>query len=574
TATKAQAVTINLGKAINETGTFNLSNAAQVTLNVDTALNSSNTETTKFQGVLNAPKATDISIDAKGIVKLTAGSSLAKAQNITLKAENKTSSIDLATNAIDLSAAAVVNISGNGSVSLSKVGTNGTTPVDYNVDLTATGLNGGLNISAIASKQNVSIDVSGVKGVIGGTTSPNITGANVTVKANGLIGNISLGTVDSQAAGVGTADLNFAGDLGTVTVGNVGGTSSFDTININASEVGNTISIGTLTADNAVTVNANGALNNVTIGAISQGGTAVGKQGVNSVTIDLSGTLGTNTIGTIKAISSLTYKAGLNATNGAAGINISVDNDGTHNFTADLTGGDGNDKLTFTLLNDKSDVITLKGNLGGGTDSITVDAATNVTTATNNVTIDLTNLSNYDSSTLKGSAGNDTIKLGNDVDTFIFNANNANGNDTINDFQIQDKLDMNTNLLTGITVLDANAGGGDSWDGFSSNPAAATDISSKAVIIYSSAITSGSQLVTALNAGGSFANLDLASTAGAGNDAAVVFVADSAAATSAEIYYVAESSTTAGDAGSATLIGTINLASGATIDDLVSTNIA
>ena len=135
TLLNAQSATVNVEKAINAHTTLNLNKATNVTLNVDSALDSSNNEQTKFTGVLNAAKATDVTIDAKGVVDITnSGSSLAKAQNVTLNAENKTSTITLDDNAggndVDLSAASSVELKGNGSIALNNVGTNGTTPVD------------------------------------------------------------------------------------------------------------------------------------------------------------------------------------------------------------------------------------------------------------------------------------------------------------------------------------------------------------------------------------------------------------------------------------------------------------
>ncbi|WP_456471422.1 hypothetical protein [Caminibacter sp.] len=468
TLTKAQSATINIGKSITESGTFTASSASQVTLNVDSALDSSNTETTKFTGNLVAAKATDVTIDAKGQVTLNNTSSLAKAQNITLKAENKTASkIDLtngtnttAAQFLNLKAASSVNLSGDGQIVLGHIGTDGTTPVDYNLTVTASGLSKGLDFNNVATKQNLTLDLSDVTGKINANTTTNatLTGANVTVNASGLLDNIRLGTVDANTAKNGTADLDFSNNLGTVTVGNIGGTRAFDTIKVNTSNVSKAVSIGSSTADTEVNINASGALNNVTIGAISQGGTGAGKQGVNSVTVDLSGSLGTNTIGTddpitttrdIKVISSLTYKAGAtNATNSSNGLDILIDNDGTHNFTGDLTGNGKAETIWFTLANNKKEKVVLKGDMGTettGTDNITVDASS-VTTSSNNVTIDISALKNYDSSTLTGGAGantitggagNDSITGGGSADTL----KGGKGNDTITGGAGNDTMD-------------------------------------------------------------------------------------------------------------------------------------
>jgi hypothetical protein len=421
TLINAQAATINVSPSITETGTYTLNKATNVTINVDDKLNSSNASTTAFNAAVNAVKATDVTVDAKGTVQLAAGSDLSKAQNVTLKAENKTSSIDLNTNTVNLSAAHIVNLSGDGSIALNNVGINGTNAVDYDVEVTASGLAQGLSFGNVASQQDVTMDLSNVLGSITQNIGTGIAGANVTVAANKLTNNITLGTVDAVSAGNGTADLSFENDLKAVAVGNIGSITKFDTVKIDASNVGGAVSIGSIIADNKVDVNASNALNNVTIGAISQGGSTAGTQGVNDVTVDLSSSLGTNTVGNITAISNLTYKSGING----SGITVSIDNDGTHNFTADLTGNTGNDTFAFTTLNDKTNTITLKGDLGSGQSNtdVTVNASS-ITTATNKATIDLSALKDYNASSITGSAGNDTITGGAGNDTIIGGAGN------------------------------------------------------------------------------------------------------------------------------------------------------
>ncbi len=220
-----------------------------------------------------------------------------------------------------------------------------------------------------------------------------------------------------------------------------------------------------------------------------------------------------------------------------------------------ITGSAGGDTINAKSGNDTVD---------GGAGNDTIDGGTGDDTITGGEGQD----------SITGGAGNDTINLTETTDaqdTVVFSTSSTNGQDTINGFNSSDILKITTNLLTGATALDANAAGGDNWDGFSTNPGASTDISSKAVIIYGQLDATG--LVTELNTGGAFANLDFA-TASAGDNAAIVLVANSSTATTANIYYVAEDGTTAGDAGTATLVGVLNLADGFTIDGLTTSNIA
>ena len=220
-----------------------------------------------------------------------------------------------------------------------------------------------------------------------------------------------------------------------------------------------------------------------------------------------------------------------------------------------ITGSAGNDTINAKSGNDTVD---------GGAGNDTIDGGTGDDTITGGEGQD----------SITGGAGNDTINLAETTDaqdTVVFSTSSTNGQDTINGFNSSDILKITTNLLTGATALDANGAGGDSWDGFSTNPGTSTDISSKAVIVYGQLDATG--LVTELNTGGAFANLDF-NTTSAGDNAAVILVANSSTATTANIYYVAEDGTTAGAAGTATLVGVLNLADGFTIDGLTASNIA
>ena len=472
TLTEAQAATINVSPSITETGTYTFDKATNVTINVDDKLNSSGTPSTSFNAKVVASKATDVTIDAKGTATLAKNSDLSEAQNVTLKAENKTSNIDLDTNNVALSAAHMVNMSGDGQIKLDNVGLKGTTPVDYNVDVTATGLGQGLTLSNIASKQDVTLDISKVTGTITENTGSEISGANVTIAANGLGKDVTIGNINAFNKENGTADLNFENDLNNVTIGNIGENSQFDTVKVNVNNDGKTVNIGTINADNKVDMNGVNALGDVTIGKIANNATSTteGKKGVGNVTIDLSSSLGTNTIGDdntgytnpsssdVLVRNNLIYKSGINAANKTNGLNIGIDNDGKHNFTADLTGNIGNDVFTFNTVNDAKSNVVLKGDLGSGQTGTDVSVnVSSITTNTNQSTIDISSLEHYNASSIIGGAGNDTITGGTGNDTIDGGA----GNDTITGGTGNDTIDggAGNDTITGGTGNDTIDGG-------------------------------------------------------------------------------------------------------------------
>jgi hypothetical protein len=317
---------------------------------------------------------------------------------------------------------------------------------------------------------------------------------------------------------------------------------------------------------------------------------------VNSVTIDLSNSLGTNqindnTTGTndIKVISSLTYKAGLHATNTTSGLEVGIDNDGSHSFSANLTGSaTENDKFTFTALNNKNATITLSGDLGSGqtgTD-VTIDAGTNITTNSNSATINISALTHYNSASITGSAGNDTITVGTGsnsitggtgVDTITLNsgadtvvytstndgknlANNTNNGDTINNFDTDnDKIDVSATAL-------ALAGSTGNYTTASSSSTASSE-AYKVIVVTDSTASDWSNVLTVLNSAIQYDASDDDSTT---SDKSIVVVDNG---TDSRVYYLDEDGTDTAnnqiDDGEIYLLATLK---GVTTDDLSSSD--
>ncbi len=460
--TQSQNVTLNVDKYIDAAGTYTFDKATAVTLNVDSAV-VNDVEQTVFSGtlnapeatnltvnakgdlgtaaaaatlaaasatsvtfntdslanvVINAPKATDLTIDAKGAFTAAAGSNLSGVQAAAITADGKDATITL-TNA-PLLAIHSLTLGGDGAITLSNLGTDGTNVVDYDVNITATGVDHGLTFGDVGTDQDLTMNLAGVKGTITGGA---LTGTNVTVNANGLAAPITLTTTDAYSADHGTATFNFENAAGNITLGNIGSTHAFENVTVDASGAAGTVGVGTIDAAGQVTVNASGALNDVTVGAIT----------ANDVTLDFTNALKDTTVGAITVSDSFTAKAGLNAINAAVlGNAVTVDFDNTTNttFTADLTGSIKDDHYDFAVQHDNDANITIKGDLGiqgtGTQDSVVVNAAA-ITTATHTATVDLSGLAGYETSTITGGAGGDKIHGGGGLDLI----DGGDGNDGI-----------------------------------------------------------------------------------------------------------------------------------------------
>jgi hypothetical protein len=425
----AAQATINVGDYVNFTGTFEAQKATSVMLNVNSSANSASTPTEQsgFSGILTAQAATNLNIQAKGVVDLKADSALSVLESLTIDANSK---VDLSN--VALGKIASVNLSGSESASSITLGTLGITSTDHNVELTATGLAGGLTVSSMASKQDVAINVEAVKGnILLGT----IDSVNTTVNASGLTGTLKVGAITSLT---GSVTLNAEGNLKEITTGIITGKS--------------------------VTVNFKDSLKDVTIGDA------------------------TNDTADVIVTDSFTYTAGLKAANSGAthGIEIATAETAT-NTTFTLNGGIGDD--VFAIQANKTAenaTLTVKGNLDIGKDQGIVSASNSSGASITDkaVTIDASGLTGSEITTLIGSKHNDTItgsagvdyiggmggadKLtgGEGADIFIFRDRDTgitvNAADTISDFKTtEDKLLLSFDFDKNAAAL--KSGDTDKW---------------------------------------------------------------------------------------------------------------
>ena len=422
TLSNAAAAVINVNDYVDfKTATLNAAKATDLTLNVASAKNAATTPTeqTGFTGVLKAAKATSATITAEGTLNLAATSDLSAVETLNLT----TTGAANISNA-NLESAATVILAGSAKTSALTTGTIGTDDtayadakaeaVDYTLSVEASGLKAGLTTSAIATAQNLTVDVSAVTGAVdlGHTASAGaILGTNVTITATEAANTVKIGNVDAYTADSGTATINANSATKAVTVGTIGTNAAFDAIVVNAAD----------------------ALNNVTVGDMTAA----------DVTLNVGNTLGTITTGTITVDDSFTYTAALEAASddALAGnhmiIDIAADTTAATSTTVTLNGNLGDDKFDITGgdNDDENATITVKGDLGIGTNDLSIDSAI---AGTGKLTVDLTGLAAGGTTTvdITGTDNADTFKLSSDADiaeTILYTADTQFG-DTIEGF--------------------------------------------------------------------------------------------------------------------------------------------
>jgi Ca2+-binding RTX toxin-like protein len=516
----AGALTVNVGEYVttgdttDSTGSFITANkATSLVVNVATGKTTAATplELTKFGGVINANAAKSIAINADGLIGATVNAAAATSATITNTATNVT------LNNVD---AALVLTKGTGTASKLEtltVTSNSdfvTTGSDVGTiqNATITMNNGGFNVSAAAalgSIANLTVAGAGTSSTLGQSAADfgNLGGTNnynMNVTATGMKGGLNIGKM-TVAAGY-DINANVAGVTGNVVLGAsnvlVDGTTTAlaKNVTIEANGAGataaatggaKTVNIGSIVASGAVTVNA-ATLNNVTLGAIDAGETG-------AVNVNLSGAGGVVRIGTFTGNS-----VNVNAADTIGGVGGTSAGDNTFGVTAKtsadiavssllastvtvgssatstglavkVTGGSLADTVTVTG-NAASTSLDLTGDLGLGTDSVTVNGTGYTGSATQ--TISVAGLSNYDASVLNGSTkkdvivggsgadvitggtGQDVLTGGAGADVFWFNAGNSSTTapDTITDFGTTDIIKWGgTNSIAFATTVSGSA---------------------------------------------------------------------------------------------------------------------
>lgn len=359
--------------------------ATNVTLEVMSGKNSSNVEQTKFAGDITATVAETFTVNATGELatdskitasaatsgKVTSGATgdfiidAAKLETLEIDANG---GLDLQTSTLSalqvltadtdghlnmtgvaLAKASTVNLSGINAASQATLNNLGSSSLDYDISLIATGLKGGLTTGTInAGTNDVTVDVNGVTGAISLGT---ITGADITIKSASTLGTIAAATLHSSKSATITGAEIKANEY-TVQTKGTSFTSSFtgglyvDKYTVNAEDASNT---ATITLTGAMGLGANvlkvDASLETTVGVtIDVTGMDVGTDA--AVDIDLIGGTQADTIKGTAAKDEINGGAGADNLYGYAGDDTFVfDAAGEVASTEQIDGGTGTDTL-------------------------------------------------------------------------------------------------------------------------------------------------------------------------------------------------------------------------------------
>ncbi|QDS03812.1 cell surface protein [Campylobacter fetus] len=346
----------------------------------------------------------NLSVNTEGAFSIATATSLKNLNNLSLNGV----SADL--NSVNVGTATLASLEANINVSGEfKLGT--TTAkgdVDFNIENV-----GALTLGAITSSTgNASVIISSATGnVTLGAVSA--TQGNLTLNAGNTLGNITIGALAGDIVSV-----DLGGVLGTINTGNkvsitsnevtyVGSEISKNVVEITAAAGGTDLNaqvIGGAAADDALTI--------------------IGKGDTQTITAsgDLSGGTLTLTLTDATKLSSLDISGvkGLSAATAIDLKNVSVEN----KLIVDIQGSDAAETITANSTSATLTAITLSGDLGGGANTVTVAPEAAAVAIT---TIDLSGLSATGGTlsgtithnaaqialtTIKGSAGNDTITIG------------------------------------------------------------------------------------------------------------------------------------------------------------------
>ena len=366
---------------------------------------------------VNAPLLTTLNLTT-GAAFSTASSTLTGAQNLTVDMTKGTY-----TAGVDFVKANAITLSGSGTTSGVDLNALGANTNNYDLTVTATGLNAGLDIGAVTLSS----------------------GVDATFNLTGVVGNVTIASIDNSSA-----------DDITIVAPGVGTGSDV------TSPTGIIVS-GVIAATGDVVVNAKGAYD-AAIGTV--GSTAITG---DNVTVDISGTTLASTTGNISAKTSATVDLYALTANS---LTITATS-GSTALTADVDGGILVDTLSVTSSITGQTSMIVKGNLGAGTDVVTV----NGTSATAK-SINLASLLNYDAATITGGSGSDTIVGGSGNDKIFGKAgtNILTGGDGIDEFIFENNQSgyAAINEITDYTSVDYITYGGANIDSIITTAVSAT----------------------------------------------------------------------------------------------------
>jgi len=402
--------TVNVNAYTNTTDSpVTLSKASSVALNVASGLSTTELEITSFNNTITADVATSFVVDSKGQLgnaALAGGTASYAAKISGLKMTSGTitngataGKLILTTpllNSLTTTSASALDLDETG-VDLSGLETLAVTTTKGLTDFGALAKVSSITLTGTGTTSAVDI------GNIGGSTAPNLT-----ITASGLKGGTTIGTLQVAAGN----DINVTADslTGAFTIGST--ISGVDDVTISAKNVAGAVNIGTtsVTATGDVSIDATGATGVASVGTVSG----------DKVTVKVSGSAATSTMSTITAKTSATLEYSAVDTNNPTVSAAS----GSTALAVSVKGGVLVDTVTITGRSTQTS-ITVTGDLGAGTDSLTI--ASGASTVTTGQTVDITGISSYNVGYITTGLGPDTIRGGTGADTII----GGTGQDTL-----------------------------------------------------------------------------------------------------------------------------------------------
>ncbi len=392
TLVSAKNALISIDKYVNATGTIKAYNADNLSV---TAINGKLTGAsiqaagaTGSATITTGSNASTMSLVAAQLTDLAvvAGGSLTLDTTLSKLSSVKTLSVTQSDGTFTAGAVGVAQkVTLNGASGTIVLGTLGSSSSTVGVDLTATGLSGGLSVATGALEAikggsgPVSVNVSGTTGAV--TIGAISTSGAATVNAARALGAVKLGTIDANAISVDVTKTTTAPSgtqFGTMTAGQTvdfkGSTILDNTVTIAGSATSESLA-ATLTGgigNDQFTVNGGAKQTSITVVASNAGPS----DSTNTIAInDIANTTGT-VAHAIDATGVVGYKTTITTGNIATAVKASNNGDtivgGTGNDT--VTGGTGNDSISAGAGSD-----SVTGGAGDDTFVLTT-ASTGITT--------------------------------------------------------------------------------------------------------------------------------------------------------------------------------------------------
>jgi len=384
------ALAVNVKSYVDTSGSsISAAKVSSVALTVESGKSATDAELTTFNNTITAAAATSFTVDASGDLGSSATIDAAKATTGTIT--NGTSAGDLI---LITPLLKTLTVTTGAALDLDTGTTNLTTletlTVAANKGLTDLGdLAKITSISASGTGTTSALDL----GNLGGNNA-----YNLGVTATGLKAGFTAGTLNVGAGY--DITVTATGATGAVTLGAIGGGTRGDEVTVNASGAGGAVTVGNVTGTGDVSIDASGATGIATIGTVRG----------DNVTAKVAGSAATSSIGAITAKTSATLSYSVVDANT---ISVTADTDSTALAVA-VTGGVLADALTINGVSTQTG-ITVTGDLGAGTDSLTVNSSGSA----NAQTVSISGLTSYNSSSITTGGGADTITGGAGVDTIV-----------------------------------------------------------------------------------------------------------------------------------------------------------